>query len=184
MWGMWDFWYEAWNKVAGVLGRLGVPGLGQWVAVDRALAVEVAGLAGAEGRELNELVADILQDYVDKKARLAEQQALWDALTKREKEVVALVCLGYLNKEIGAMLDISPATVKAYMRTAGAKLGATWRRDIQRLMIDWDFRGWEEAENPNAEPLVLLAVFDEKEDNCTYGSRGRPRFLTPIFLFF
>lgn len=44
-------------------------------------------------------------------------------LTEREIEVVALVCVGHSNKEIGRRLNLSEGTVKQYLHTVYQKLG-------------------------------------------------------------
>lgn len=47
-----------------------------------------------------------------------------EGLTYREDEVMAWVCSGMSNKQIGWRLDISSHTVKFHVRNACAKLGA------------------------------------------------------------
>ena len=44
------------------------------------------------------------------------------ALTKREKEVIELLCLGYGNKEISCEMKISPRTVETYIERLMLKL--------------------------------------------------------------
>ena len=71
-------------------------------------------------------------------ARLGEHLAtrvepgLLDALTPREREVLALVGRGMSNDEIGAALFLSPATARTYVSRLLAKLRA---RDRSRLVV-------------------------------------------------
>ena len=71
-------------------------------------------------------------------ARLGEHLAtrvepgLLDALTPREREVLALVGRGMSNDEIGARLHLSPATARTYVSRLLAKLRA---RDRSRLVV-------------------------------------------------
>ncbi len=44
------------------------------------------------------------------------------AITKREKEVMELLCLGYGNKEISFEMKISPRTVETYIERLMLKL--------------------------------------------------------------
>ena len=44
-------------------------------------------------------------------------------LTERETQVVALVCEGHPNKEIGRQMDLSEGTVKQYLHAVYHKLG-------------------------------------------------------------
>jgi DNA-binding NarL/FixJ family response regulator len=55
-----------------------------------------------------------------------------DALTEREREVMALVAGGLSNDEIAARLVISPATAKTHVSRAMVKLGA---RDRAQLVV-------------------------------------------------
>ena len=55
-----------------------------------------------------------------------------DALTDREREIVALVASGATNDEIAAKLFLSPATVKTHVSRAMTKLGA---RDRAQLVV-------------------------------------------------
>jgi two-component system NarL family response regulator len=58
--------------------------------------------------------------------RLAERMASSD-LTSREMEVLELIVRGQSNKEIGASLTISEATVKSRINNILSKLGVTDR---------------------------------------------------------
>ena len=55
-----------------------------------------------------------------------------DALTDREREVVALVGAGLSNEEIAGKLFVSPATAKTHVSRAMIKLGA---RDRAQLVV-------------------------------------------------
>ncbi|HXF98659.1 MAG TPA: helix-turn-helix transcriptional regulator [Gaiellaceae bacterium] len=52
------------------------------------------------------------------------------ALTKRQREIVALIAAGYSNDEVGARLGISPRTAKAHSDVLRQKLGVRRRRQI------------------------------------------------------
>jgi DNA-binding CsgD family transcriptional regulator len=51
-------------------------------------------------------------------------------LTKRQREVVALIAAGCSNDEVGVRLGISPRTAKAHSDTLRQKLGVRRRRQI------------------------------------------------------
>ena len=55
-----------------------------------------------------------------------------DALTEREREVVALVGAGLSNEEIAKQLFVSPATAKTHVSRSMVKLGA---RDRAQLVV-------------------------------------------------
>jgi DNA-binding NarL/FixJ family response regulator len=51
-------------------------------------------------------------------------------LTKKEKEIVALICSGYRNKEIAQKLDISEQTVKSHCNRIFKKVGVSDRLQL------------------------------------------------------
>ncbi len=51
-------------------------------------------------------------------------------LTKKEREIVALICNGYRNKEIAQKLDISEQTVKSHCNRIFKKVGVTDRLQL------------------------------------------------------
>lgn len=55
-----------------------------------------------------------------------------ELLSQREKDVLALIVKGYINKEIADMLNISTATVIFHRRNIGDKLGT---KSIGRLTV-------------------------------------------------
>jgi DNA-binding NarL/FixJ family response regulator len=57
---------------------------------------------------------------------------LLDALTEREREIVALIATGMSNAEIAGHLTLSPLTVKTHANHAMTKLGA---RDRAQLVV-------------------------------------------------
>ncbi|MEV0278514.1 response regulator transcription factor [Streptomyces sp. NPDC050610] len=68
--------------------------------------------------------------------------AAWDAadpLTDRERELLRQVAEGASNAEIAARLCLAEGTVRNYLSTAMAKLGARNRTDAARTALD---RGW------------------------------------------
>jgi two-component system response regulator NreC len=63
----------------------------------------------------------LLEDYM----RMLKQQGLsdtFDLLTAREKEVLQLLAEGRTNKEVAALLDVSPYTVESHRTNLMQKL--------------------------------------------------------------
>jgi len=66
-------------------------------------------------------------------ATSAENEA-FSRLTRRERDVVALVVEGLLDKEIGERLGISYTTVRTHVDRSFQKLGVTNRSRLARLL--------------------------------------------------
>jgi len=69
----------------------------------------------------------------EQRARLRELRARFDALTPREREVLAHVISGQLNKQIGYDLGTSERTIKAHRSSIMAKLGLQSVAELVRL---------------------------------------------------
>lgn len=75
---------------------------------------------------------------IDRQRRLIESRhdvvrARFASLTPREKQVMALVTTGRLNKQVGADLDISEITVKAHRGAVMRKMEARSLADLVRM---------------------------------------------------
>ena len=111
--------------------------------VDLPMAEYLESLALEQARDPEQIAREILAQGIDKRKQVDHSFEVWELLSPREREVVALVCLGYTNKEIGKKLIISPETVKSHVGNVLQKLDFKNRGEIQRLLMDWDFRDWD-----------------------------------------
>jgi DNA-binding NarL/FixJ family response regulator len=60
------------------------------------------------------------------------------ALSTREKQILGLVVMGYMNSEIGEQLFVAESTVKSHLSSAFAKLGVRSRNEAVELILDPD----------------------------------------------
>ncbi len=60
-------------------------------------------------------------------------RARFEALTPREREVLAMVVMGRLNKQTAAEIGISEMTVKVHRHNAMQKMGAKSLVDLVRM---------------------------------------------------
>jgi FixJ family two-component response regulator len=65
--------------------------------------------------------------------KVSELRARFDSLTSREKEVIALVAAGLMNKQIAAELDISEITVKVHRGHMARKMKARSLVELVRM---------------------------------------------------
>lgn len=67
----------------------------------------------------------------DERNEMRMLQERYASLSSRERQVMALVVAGLLNKQVGARLDISEITVKAHRGSAMRKMGALFPRPCE-----------------------------------------------------
>ena len=67
---------------------------------------------------------------------------LWDRLPDRQKEVTALTCLGYTNRQMAARLKISVNTVQGYVKQALIQYQLHSKAELRNLLEEWDFSDW------------------------------------------
>jgi FixJ family two-component response regulator len=97
-------------------------------------------------------------------ADIADVRSLRDryaALTLRERQVMALVVAGRLNKQVGSDLSISEITVKAHrgrvMHKMNAKSVCDLVRMASRLCLETDSEAWTDAAQQLPHPLFTTA---------------------------
>jgi DNA-binding NarL/FixJ family response regulator len=61
--------------------------------------------------------------------------ALLGALTKREQQVVMLICEGHANKTIAQKLNLREGTVKLHVSNIYRTLGLRGRHDLIKVMF-------------------------------------------------
>lgn len=70
---------------------------------------------------------------VEEYARLASLRSRYDALSRREREVMSLVVKGLMNKQVAGELSISEITVKAHRGRVMRKLGVRSLAELVRI---------------------------------------------------
>ena len=114
----------------------------QFVKLDQPLSLALSRLAAEEKQPLNEVGQKMLSFALQHRQEATQNLKTWQSLTPREKEITALACLGYTNKEIAEQLFISPATVKTHLRNAKRKFGLRSKLELRKILSDWDFSQW------------------------------------------
>jgi len=71
--------------------------------------------------------------WLENERTLAALRARFDTLTQREREVMALVATGRLNKQIAGDLGVSEITVKVHRGQVMRKMGASSLPDLARM---------------------------------------------------
>ena len=108
------------------------------VMAARATRAGVIGCVQKPLQEGNVIAAVSAAIDVDRRQRVAasrqvELRARFLTLTRREREVMALVTTGRLNKQVGGYLGVSEITVKAHRGAAMRKMGARSLAELVRM---------------------------------------------------
>jgi DNA-binding CsgD family transcriptional regulator len=111
--------------------------------LSESMHVTLATIAQHEGRPEHELTTDLLAAGLTQYYSTDELMPKWESLSPREKDVVALVCLGYTSRQIAARLGISAETVKTRVKNALIKFNLHSRNELRILLNKWDFSAWE-----------------------------------------
>lgn len=94
----------------------------------------------AEGKNYfsNELLPALTNSFKKKKTYDEEKEKLLDKLTRREVEVLQLICKGYTNKEIAEECFISPRTAGGHRTNLLAKTGCKNTADLVSFAIKYN----------------------------------------------
>lgn len=128
-----------------LLERLGLrppPGKRNF-ALDETLLEPLEILAAQEERSADDLANELLRQALNQIGFNRDTWKRWSQLTDREQQVAALICLGYSYEQIAKRLVIAMNTVKSHANSIFLKFDVHGRGELELLMRDWDFRGWE-----------------------------------------
>jgi ATP/maltotriose-dependent transcriptional regulator MalT len=111
---------------------------------DEELISVIKDVAKQQKRAEEEVIADFTKVGLNQFLTQNELQARWAALSHREQQVAALICLGYRNYEIAQTLVIAPETVKTHLQRIFDKFHLRSSKELRLALKDWDFREWWE----------------------------------------
>jgi ATP/maltotriose-dependent transcriptional regulator MalT len=109
---------------------------------DEELIAMIKDVAKQQSRAEEEVIADFTKVGLNQFLTQNEMQDRWSALSHREQQVVALICLGYRNYEIAQTLGIAPETVKTHLQHIFDKFHLRGSRELRLALKDWDFHDW------------------------------------------
>ena len=66
----------------------------------------------------------------------------WFSLTIRERQVVALVCMGHRNYEIASILGVGYPTIQTHLQNTYRKFSLRSRQEIRAALISWPAEEW------------------------------------------
>jgi DNA-binding CsgD family transcriptional regulator len=139
-----DWLVSIWERFIDRLGLIKLPK--RVYHFDDDLAWSLQSMAEYEQRPEEEVAAELLAFAITYRMEAEHKLANWERLTRREKQVTALVCLKYSNTEIAERLQISSETVKSHVRSAMRKFKVRSKVDLLVMLADWNFNAWENVD--------------------------------------
>jgi DNA-binding NarL/FixJ family response regulator len=112
---------------------------------DERLLLTLKNTAEQDGRPPEEVLDEMVKLHDERSSKLKIIEEQWEALSNREQEVTALICLGYNRNQIAKMLDIAPGTVKTHYESIFKKFDVHTSKHLERLLQGWDMLGWWEG---------------------------------------
>jgi DNA-binding CsgD family transcriptional regulator len=110
--------------------------------LDEPLQAALAERAEQVQHPVEQVEAEMLREGLEHLQSSDRLKQCWERLSGREQEVTALTCLGYTNRQMAARLQLSPGTVKGYVREAMVKWRANGKDELRLLLAQWDFSDW------------------------------------------
>lgn len=111
---------------------------------DEKILTDVRMVARQNGLSEEEAIADLTKAGLNQLQEEIEMGQRWNSLSRREKQVVALLCLGYRNYQIAEILMIAPETVKTHLQRIFAKFNLRSSRELRLVLKNWNFAEWWE----------------------------------------
>jgi DNA-binding CsgD family transcriptional regulator len=96
-----------------------------------------------EQRTAEDVAVEMLENGLLRRRDAIDVDRLWDQLSPREKQVTALICLRYTNRQIASRLGLSIETVRTHISNAKHKFQVRSKTDLQIVLSNWDFSGWD-----------------------------------------
>lgn len=131
-----------WQRIMYWIGLRSDPGP-RYYKFSENLQVTLKTLSQHDGRPEPELAQDLIATGLSHYYSTDEFWRKWESLSPRERDVAALICLGYTNQEICRRLNIALGTVKTHITNIFRKFEVNSRYELRYLLSQWDFSAWE-----------------------------------------
>ena len=109
---------------------------------DEELITAIKNVARQQQRTEQEVVTEFTKVGLNQFWTQNELKERWSSLSRREQQVVALICLGYKQNEIAKILVIAPQTVKKHLQGIFNKFTLRSSKELRLVLKNWDFQEW------------------------------------------
>jgi DNA-binding NarL/FixJ family response regulator len=123
------------REAAAALGGVRVLAVSEELDPEVGASVIAAGAAGLMARSVDQRTVPALVDLVRVSRLEPNDGARLEALTRREREVLALLADGHTTQEVSDALSISVMTVQSHVKNVLAKLGV--HSKVEAIRFAW-----------------------------------------------
>jgi len=131
-----------WKLICYWIGLRSDPGP-RYYKFSESTQVTLKTLSEHEGLPEHKLAQNLIAAGLSEYYSTDELMQKWEILSARERDVAALICLGYSNQEIAVRLVITTGTVKTHITNLLRKFQLDSRYELRNLLAEWDFSAWE-----------------------------------------
>lgn len=131
-----------WQRICAILAPR--PSYPRVFRLDEDSSSSLRRISEREQRPETELAAELLSAAIDQRLKAEENLSLWQGLTEREQQVIALSCLGYSNVDIARRLFLSKETVKSHIQNGVKRYGLRTKAQLLHSLHDFDFSAWDQ----------------------------------------
>ena len=132
---------ELWDRLLELLRMKRPPGP-RYFELDEELHTALVDRAGRESRPAGDIQGEFVAAGLAQLQTSDELKRRWETLSQRKRDVTALTCLKYTNRQMAAMMKVSPDTVKGYVRQALVKFNVHSKDELRMILVLWDFSEW------------------------------------------
>jgi DNA-binding NarL/FixJ family response regulator len=124
-------WFARWRRKPGA------------IRLDPDVALQVRRIAREEDKPTEEVLSELLADGARAMVGMDPYDTIWrERLSEREREVAALICLGYQGDEISQVLNIRLNTVKTHAKNILEKFNLHSRNELRLALQSWNWDEW------------------------------------------
>src|SRR5512137_2613979 len=132
---------ELWDRLLTLFRMMRGVGLRRY-ELNEQLHAALVRRADLAGRTAEDVQAELVAAGLEQLRSTDQLKERWDTLSRREKTVTALTCLGYTNRQIASRIGLSPDTVKGYVHSALVKWNLHSKATLRQRLEQWDFSEW------------------------------------------
>lgn len=130
-----------WKLICYWIGLRSDPGP-RYYKFSESTLVTLKTLSEQEGLSEHQLAQNLVAAGLSQYYSTDELMRKWETLSARERDVAALICLGFSNQEIAERLVITTGTVKTHITNILRKFQLNSRYELRNLLSHWDFSEW------------------------------------------